>query len=115
MKLNELKPTVRYKQSVRLGRGLGSKKGKTSGRGHKGQKSRTGGSVKTYFEGGQTPIQRRVPKFGFTRLLRNQHARLSYRKVLKVDLCYDTVSNMLLRRFNLVGYNTKSIRIYSQG
>ncbi|PHN16198.1 50S ribosomal protein L15 [Candidatus Tremblaya phenacola] len=115
MKLNELKPTVRYKQSVRLGRGLGSKKGKTSGRGHKGQKSRTGGTVKTSFEGGQTPIQRRVPKLGFTRYIRKHLINLNYNKTLKVDLCYDTVSNMLLRRFNLVGNNAKTIRIYSQG
>ncbi|KAH0998248.1 50S ribosomal protein L15 [Candidatus Tremblaya phenacola] len=115
MKLNELIPNARYKQNVRVGRGLGSKKGKTSGRGHKGQRSRTGGAVKPSFEGGQTPIQRRVPKLGFTRYKRNHIVSLSYNKVLKVDLFYGTVSNLLLNRFNLVGNNAKVIRIYSQG
>jgi large subunit ribosomal protein L15 len=67
MRLNTIAPAPGAKNSgKRLGRGIGSGLGKTSGRGHKGQKSRSGGSVKPGFEGGQMPIQRRLPKFGFT-------------------------------------------------
>lgn len=67
MRLNTLKPADGSKFSrKRVGRGIGSGLGKTCGRGHKGLKSRSGGSVKPGFEGGQMPIQRRLPKFGFT-------------------------------------------------
>ena len=65
MKLNELKPAVNTKTRTRVGRGLGSGLGKTSGRGQKGQKSRSGGGVRRGFEGGQTPLYRRLPKRGF--------------------------------------------------
>ena len=67
MQLNTLSPAPGSKPTgKRVGRGIGSGLGKTCGRGHKGQKSRSGGSVKPGFEGGQMPLQRRVPKFGFT-------------------------------------------------
>ena len=67
MKLNTLSPAPGSKHAEkRVGRGIGSGLGKTGGRGHKGQKSRSGGSVKPGFEGGQMPLQRRLPKFGFT-------------------------------------------------
>ena len=67
MRLNSIKPAAGAKKnSKRLGRGIGSGSGKTSGRGHKGQKSRTGGFHKVGFEGGQMPLQRRLPKVGFT-------------------------------------------------
>jgi large subunit ribosomal protein L15 len=67
MRLNTIAPAPGAKKSgKRVGRGIGSGLGKTGGRGHKGQKSRSGGSVKPGFEGGQMPIQRRLPKFGFT-------------------------------------------------
>ena len=67
MKLNELKPNPnRVKASKRIGRGPGSGFGKTSGKGHKGLKSRSGGRVRRGFEGGQMPLQKRVPKFGFS-------------------------------------------------
>ncbi len=67
MKLNTLKPAAGSRQKVhRLGRGIGSGLGKTSGKGHKGQKARAGGYHKVGFEGGQMPMQRRLPKFGFT-------------------------------------------------
>lgn len=66
MRLNTLKPADGSKQArKRVGRGIGSGLGKTSGRGHKGQKSRSGGKVQTGFEGGQMPLQRRLPKVGF--------------------------------------------------
>ena len=71
MKLDELKPAQKNKTKLRVGRGIGSGLGKTSGRGHKGQKARSGGGVRRGFEGGQTPLYRRLPKRGFT----NIHAK----------------------------------------
>ena len=71
MKIEDLKPSMSKKKANRLGRGTGSGNGKTSGRGHKGQKARSGGGVRRGFEGGQTPLYRRLPKRGFT----NIHAK----------------------------------------
>ena len=71
MKLDELKPAVGKVKRNRVGRGMASGNGKTSGRGHKGQKARSGGGVRRGFEGGQTPLYRRLPKRGFT----NIHAK----------------------------------------
>lgn len=71
MKLDELTPAQSTKSRTRVGRGIGSGLGKTSGRGHKGQKARSGGGVIRGFEGGQTPLYRRLPKRGFT----NIHAK----------------------------------------
>ena len=71
MKLDELTPAQEKKTRTRVGRGMGSGLGKTSGRGHKGQKARSGGGVRRGFEGGQTPLYRRLPKRGFT----NIHAK----------------------------------------
>ena len=71
MKLDELKPAQKTETKKRVGRGIGSGLGKTSGRGHKGQKARSGGGVRRGFEGGQTPLYRRLPKRGFT----NIHAK----------------------------------------
>ncbi|HLU77563.1 MAG TPA: 50S ribosomal protein L15 [Burkholderiales bacterium] len=92
MELNTLKPAPGAKKARRrVGRGIGSGFGKTAGRGHKGQKSRSGGFHKVGFEGGQMPLQRRLPKRGFTSLTRNDVAevRLSELEDLqaeKVDL-----------------------------
>ena len=71
MQLDELKPAVKKTTRTRVGRGIGSGLGKTSGRGHKGQKARTGGGVRRGVEGGQTPLYRKLPKRGFT----NIHAK----------------------------------------
>ena len=71
MKLDELSPAVANQTRKRVGRGVGSGLGKTSGKGHKGQKARSGGGVRRGFEGGQTPLYRRLPKRGFT----NIHAK----------------------------------------
>jgi large subunit ribosomal protein L15 len=74
MKLSTLKPAPGSRQSVkRLGRGVGSGLGKTSGKGHKGQKARSGGGKGPYFEGGQTPLQRRMPKRGFTNIFKKDY------------------------------------------
>ena len=71
MELGNIKPAEQKRTRTRVGRGIGSGLGKTSGRGHKGQKARTGGGVRRGFEGGQTPLYRRLPKRGFT----NIHAK----------------------------------------
>lgn len=88
MRLNTIKPGVGSKSAAkRVGRGMGSGLGKTCGRGHKGQKSRAGGFHKVGFEGGQMPLQRRLPKRGFVSLTRGRNAevRLSELAVLPVE------------------------------
>ena len=86
MKLGELKPAEERVSRRRVGRGIGSGRGKTSGRGHKGQKARSGGGVRRGFEGGQTPLYRRLPKRGFT----NIHAK-NYTEVTLTMLNKSTV------------------------
>lgn len=73
MKLNSLSNEGTAQNRKRVGRGMGSGTGKTAGRGHKGQKSRTGGGVRAGFEGGQMPLQRRIPKFGFKNINRVEY------------------------------------------
>ena len=77
MELGKLKPAVKSKSVKRVGRGAGSGLGKTSGKGHKGQKARSGGGVRRGFEGGQTPMYRRLPKRGFN----NARFRKNYQEV----------------------------------
>jgi large subunit ribosomal protein L15 len=79
MKLNELKPAPgSTRRKKRIGRGIGSGHGKTAGRGHKGRGSRSGGNTPPGYEGGQMPLQRRLPKRGFTRLQKNEQRREQY-------------------------------------
>lgn len=88
MQLNQIKPAAGSKKAARrVGRGIGSGLGKTAGRGHKGQKSRSGGFHKVGFEGGQMPLQRRLPKRGFVSLTRydNAQVRLSDLQNMPVD------------------------------
>lgn len=95
MKLNELKPADgARKDKVRVGRGTGSGCGKTSGRGHKGQKSRSGGGVRPGFEGGQMPIYRRLPKRGFKNIWRKEYAEVnvSSLNVFDDDMTVDAVA-----------------------
>ena len=89
MKLDELKPAVKKVKRNRVGRGMASGNGKTSGRGHKGQKARSGGGVRRGFEGGQTPLYRRLPKRGFT----NIHAK-NYTEVTLTMLNKSTVNDV---------------------
>ena len=89
MKLGELKPAEERVSRRRVGRGIGSGLGKTSGRGHKGQKARSGGGVRRGFEGGQTPLYRRLPKRGFT----NIHAK-NYTEVTLTMLNKSTVEEV---------------------
>ena len=89
MKLGELNPAEERVSRRRVGRGIGSGLGKTSGRGHKGQKARSGGGVRRGFEGGQTPVYRRLPKRGFN----NIHAK-NYTEVTLTMLNKSTVSDV---------------------
>ena len=77
MNLDELKPAQKTQTRTRVGRGIGSGLGKTSGRGHKGQKARSGGGVRRGFEGGQTPLYRRLPKRGFTNIFANNYTEVT--------------------------------------
>ncbi len=77
MNLNELKPAQKTKTRTRVGRGVGSGLGKTSGKGHKGQKARSGGGVRRGFEGGQTPLYRRLPKRGFTNIFAKNYTEVT--------------------------------------
>ncbi len=81
MKLHNLKAPASHKKRKRVGRGQGSGKGEQSGRGHNGQKSRSGSKVKAWFEGGQMPLQRRVPKFGFTNNFRTEYQAVNVQKI----------------------------------
>ena len=86
MSLNNLKPAAgSRKVGNRVGRGIGSGNGKTCGRGHKGQKSRSGGWHKVGFEGGQMPIQRRLPKFGFTSRMARHYAEVRLHELAMIE------------------------------
>lgn len=87
MKLNELRPNEGggSKSRKRLGRGVGSGLGKTSGKGHKGQNARSGGGVRTGFEGGQMPLFRRLPKRGFTNIFSKEFATINVEKLNRFD------------------------------
>lgn len=112
MQLNNLRPAKgSVKSGKRIGRGEGSGKGGTSTRGHKGQKSRSGYSRKIGFEGGQMPLQRRVPKFGFNNINRKEYQGINLRKLqelvdngtIKNEVTLDTlVENRLARKNDLV-------------
>jgi large subunit ribosomal protein L15 len=86
MKLHELKPAKGATHATkRLGRGIGSGTGKTSGKGHKGQKARSGGGVRPGFEGGQIPLARRMPKRGFTNIFKKEYVVLNVRDLERFD------------------------------
>ena len=106
MRLNTLSPAEGAKHSSkRLGRGIGSGLGKTGGRGHKGQKSRTGGGVRRGFEGGQMPLYRRLPKFGFTSMKAAVTAEVRLNELTKVE--GDVVTLETLKAANVL---TKDIQ-----
>ncbi len=86
MKLHELSPAVGSKKvAKRIGRGHGSGQGKTAGKGHKGQKARSGGSIRPGFEGGQMPLQRRIPKRGFNNIFRKKIVEINVAALNKFD------------------------------
>lgn len=110
MYLNKISPAKgSKKQKMRVGRGIGSNLGKTCGRGHKGQKSRTGGYHKTGFEGGQMPIQRRLPKRGFVSL---KSGSVKIRSSVLNVISESVISKSTLIKYNFISKNCKSIKVY---
>ncbi len=114
MKLNSIQPAEgSRKERKRVGRGIGSGLGKTAGRGHKGQKSRSGGFTKVGFEGGQMPLQRRVPKVGFASAV-NRHTR-EVRLYQIAAMKGDVVDLETLKAAGLVGNATRRVRLINKG
>ena len=113
MKLNELNPNQKNKPTKRVGRGAGSGLGKTSGKGHKGQKARSGGKVRPGFEGGQMPIQQRLPKFGFVSKSSRYktHIKLSDLNNLKED----NIDIDVLKHNKLISKITKEVKVINSG
>jgi large subunit ribosomal protein L15 len=114
MNLNTIQPAEGSKKSRRrVGRGIGSGLGKTAGRGHKGQKSRAGGFHKVGFEGGQMPLQRRLPKRGFKSLSKKFAAEVSLADLQRLGAA--EVDLLTLKQAGLVGELTKSVKIIKSG
>ncbi|MBK81922.1 MAG: 50S ribosomal protein L15 [Gammaproteobacteria bacterium] len=114
MQLNELSPGPgSRKDKRRLGRGAGSGLGKTSGKGHKGQKARAGGTVRPGFEGGQLPLQMRVPKFGFRSRIGMSTAEVRLSELAKVD--GDQVDLDALKKANVLKRSVKRARLVLSG
>lgn len=114
MRLNSLKPAEGSRPDrKRVGRGIGSGLGKTCGRGHKGLKSRSGGKVPAGFEGGQQPIQRRLPKVGFTSRKKASVGEIRLHEVAKVT--GDIVDIAALREANIIGTVIKRAKIIASG
>tara|TARA_S200000501_G_C20765318_1_gene718009 strand:+ start:859 stop:1278 length:420 start_codon:yes stop_codon:yes gene_type:complete len=108
--LNELKPNIGSKSSrKRVGRGGASGLGKTCGRGHKGQKSRTGGTIQVGFEGGQMPLQRRLPKVGFSSRVNNYSTEIKYDSLEKIT--EDEITIDLLKKYKLIKSKIKKVKV----
>ncbi len=109
--LNNINDNPSRKERKRVGRGTGSGVGKTAGRGHKGQKSRSGGNVRPGFEGGQMPLQMRVPKFGFSSRISRVSESINVKQlegVKKIDI-------QTLRKIGLIKKSTKKVKIFGVG
>ena len=114
MRLNTLKPAEGSKKTAkRVGRGIGSGLGKTCGRGHKGQKSRSGGFHKSGFEGGQMPLQRRLPKFGFRSKLALVTAEVRLNELGAVE--GDVADLDALKAANIVRQDIERARVFASG
>ncbi len=114
MNLNDIKPADgSQKDRRRVGRGIGSGLGKTAGRGHKGQKSRAGGYHKVGFEGGQMPLQRRLPKRGFKSQALKYNAEITLTDLQKLGM--DEVDMLTLKQAGLVGDMIKTVKVIKTG
>ena len=108
--LNQIKSNTGTKsQKKRVGRGIGSGNGKTCGRGHKGQKSRTGGKIQVGFEGGQMPLQRRLPKVGFSSRVNIFSVELKYDYLGQIKESEITID--LLKKYKLIKNKIKKVKI----
>jgi large subunit ribosomal protein L15 len=114
MRLNNLSPAPGAKRDAkRVGRGIGSGVGKTAGRGHKGLKARSGGTVKPGFEGGQMPLQKRLPKYGFTSRISRTTAQVRLGELNRVE--GDTVDLDALKAADLVKDDVRRARVFLSG
>ena len=113
MQLNSLSPSRSTKAKKRVGRGIGSGVGKTAGRGHKGLKSRSGGSVKPGFEGGQMPLQKRLPKFGFTSRISRITAEVRLNELNNIES--DVIDLEALKKADIIGENIKRAKVFLSG
>lgn len=114
MELNNIKPAAGAKHAKRrVGRGIGSGLGKTAGRGHKGQKSRSGGFHKVGFEGGQMPLQRRLPKRGFKSRTLRFNAEVTLDALERIDL--NEVDILALKSLGLVPASAKVVKVIMSG
>ncbi|MCO5111016.1 MAG: 50S ribosomal protein L15 [Burkholderiaceae bacterium] len=114
MELNNIKPADGAKHAKRrVGRGIGSGLGKTAGRGHKGQKSRSGGYHKVGFEGGQMPLQRRLPKRGFKSQTLQFNAEVTLTALAQLGLA--EVDMLVLKQAGLVAQNAKVVKVINTG
>ena len=114
MHLNTLSPSSgSRKPAKRVGRGIGSGFGKTAGRGHKGLKSRSGGSVKPGFEGGQMPLQKRLPKYGFSSRIGRVTAEVRTSELNKIDA--EIIDLAALKSADIIGENIKRAKVFLSG
>ena len=113
MKLNELTSISSNKSPKGVGRGPGSGVGKTSGKGHKGQKARSGGRVRPGFEGGQMPIQQRLPKFGFTSKASDYKCHIKLRDLEKIN--EELIDIELLKTKKIISKKIKDVKVVNGG
>ncbi|MCR6652635.1 MAG: 50S ribosomal protein L15 [Cellvibrionaceae bacterium] len=114
MQLNTLSPAPGSRTTRRrVGRGIGSGLGKTCGRGHKGQRARKSGNVRPGFEGGQMPLQKRLPKYGFTSRVSLSAAEIRLGELNAVDAAVIDIE--ALRTANVIGHNVKSVKVFLSG
>lgn len=114
MRLNTLSPAPGSNQAPkRVGRGVGSGLGKTGGRGHKGQTSRAGGTIRPGFEGGQMPLQKRLPKYGFTSRVGRVTAEVRLAELNGVDA--DVIDLEALKAADIIGRNFKRAKVFLSG
>ena len=114
MRLNSIKPAQGAKRArKRVGRGIGCGTGKTCGRGHKGQRSRSGGYHKVGFEGGQMPLQRRLPKFGFHSKKAGRTAEIRLHELSK--MAADVVDIPTLRQAKMIGKKIDRVKVIATG
>lgn len=112
--LNSLSPAEGSKKNARrVGRGIGSGFGKTAGRGHKGQKSRAGGFHKVGFEGGQMPLQRRLPKRGFTPFNQHLYAEIRLADLQKIE--QDDIDVQVLKQAGVIGQQVRYVKVIKTG
>ena len=111
LSLNNLSDSLSRKDRKRVGRGTGSGTGKTAGRGHKGQKSRSGGNIRPGFEGGQMPLQMRVPKFGFSSRVSRVSESINVSQLTEVK----KIDIQSLKDLGIIKKSTRKVKIFGQG